>query len=142
MTTPTPNIGQQFLDRVQPMFAKLRKRPVGHEPWKDEGYSVIVRDHSTSTFNPEMHTALLYHNGETVGDTTWHPESGFVKMLEVDPGHTHMTAKLLQEAWDHATSRGQVGPAWSHDLNKSSSRLMAKFNPESEGYKRYTRDML
>jgi hypothetical protein len=135
MTVEHPNVGQQFLDRIQPLLAKMRGRPVSNNH-EAPGYSIVTRV-PNSTFNSQ---AYLFHDGDESGHVTWNPETGFVTSLEVDAGHRHMTAKLLQEAWDHSTANGAYGPAWSHDLNQNSARLMSRWNPKSEGYKRYRRD--
>jgi hypothetical protein len=135
MTNPA-NIGQQFLDRSQRLFARLRERPVSDDP-NAKGYAVRTGTHTMSTFNPQNKYAVLYHDGESVGKVSWVPDTGFVKILDVAKEHRHMTAKLLQESWDYATSTGDYGPAWSHDLNNASSRIMERHNPESEGLKGY-----
>jgi hypothetical protein len=83
---------------------------------------------------------VLRHNGHHVGEVLWSLTSGFVNMLQADPGHTHMVSKLLQEAHDYSRKIGGYGPSWSHDLNSYSAKLMSRFNPEAAGLKKYKED--
>jgi hypothetical protein len=133
-----PNIGQQFAERIQPFFDKLRDRTVSNE-FGVRGYA-ITRNTGESTFNPNGEQMILRHNGHHVGEVSWSPTSGFVGMLQADPGHTHMVAKLLQEAHDYSRKMGGYGPSWSHDLNSYSAKLMERFNPEAAGLKKYRED--
>jgi hypothetical protein len=133
-----PNIGQQFVERIRPLFDKLRDRPVSNK-FGVRGYA-ITRNEQESTFNPNGEQMTLRHNGQHVGEVTWSPTSGFVRGLDVDRGHRHMTAKLLQEAHDYSRKMGGYGPSWSHDLNSYSAKLMERFNPEAAGLKKYKTD--
>ena len=133
-----PNIGRQFVERIQPLFDKLRDRPVSKK-FPVRGYA-ITRNEGESTFHPQSEQMTLYHNGHQVGDVVWSPNSGFVRSLDVDLRHRHMTAKLLQEAHDYSRKMGGYGPSWSHDLNSFSARLMERFNPDAAGLKKYRED--
>ena len=133
-----PNIGQQFVERIRPLFDKLRDRPVSNK-FPVRGYS-ITRNEGESTFHPQNEQMTLRHNGQPVGEVSWNPTSGFVRGLDVDLGYRHMTAKLLQEAHDYSRKIDGYGPSWSHDLNSHSARLMERFNPEATGLKKYKAD--
>lgn len=127
------NVGQQFLDRVQPLLGKLRKRPISQQ-WSNHGYSIeentVHRDFGRRGLN-------LYHDGRHQGIMNWNPDTGFVYLLELGSQHKHMAGKLLQEAWDLSTSEGGRGPSWSNQLNTESERLVARWNPESEGLRQH-----
>jgi hypothetical protein len=133
-----PNIGQQFVERIRPLFDKLRDRPVSKK-FPVRGYS-IIRNEGESTFNPRSEQMILHRNGHQVGDVVWSPTSGFVRSLDVDLRHRHMTAKLLQEAHDYSRKMGGYGPSWSYDLNSYSAKLMERFNPDAAGLKKYRED--
>jgi hypothetical protein len=80
--------------------------------------------------------AHLWHGNRVVGRTSWDARDGHTFGLSIDSGHRHMTAKLLQEAWDHSRRFGGHGPATSDELNEYSGPIVAKYNPESEAFKR------
>lgn len=127
------NVGQQFIHIVEPMFDKLRDRPVT-QGQHVQGYSVHTTDVTDGS------GAHLFYGKRHVGSTHWDPETGRVHNLDVDEGHRHMTGKLLQEAWDYSRKNGKYGPAASNELTSYSEKLVNKYNPESEDFKTFKTD--
>jgi hypothetical protein len=123
------NIGQQFINRIEPIFSKQRRRPLSHGD-----YSVHLVSAPREQYGDE-YMMKLAHKGTEVGSVSWDGNDGHVGGLDVNVGHRHMTTKLLQEAWDVSRTRGHVGPAAAEDLSDYSGKIMKKFNPEAYEYK-------
>jgi nicotinamidase-related amidase len=145
------NVGQQFIDRVTPLMNKMRQRPIpvsvsedvhpGRDGWLNprRGYAVRISKAVGQDWMegaPGYGEAQLWHNNHVVGTTSWDARDGHTFGLRVDVKHRHMTAKLLQEAWDHSRRFGGHGPATSDELNERSGPIVAKYNPESEAFQR------
>jgi len=123
------NIGQQFINRIEPIFSKQRRRPLSHGD-----YSVHLISAPREQYGSE-YMMKLAHKGTEVGSVSWDGNDGHVGGLDVNVGHRHMTTKLLQEAWDVSRTRGHVGPAAAEDLSDYSGKIMKKFNPEAYEYR-------
>jgi hypothetical protein len=130
------NVGQQFINRIEPIFSKLRRRPLSHGE-----YSVHLVGAPRTEYD-ENYQMKLAHKGVEVGNVSWSGDDGHVSGLDVEYGHRHMTTKLLQEAWDVSRKQGHFGPAAADDLTDYSGKIMKKFNPEASEYKwsNYARD--
>lgn len=123
------NVGQQFINRIEPIFSKLRRRPLSHGD-----YSVhLVR--APRDRHDDYYMMKLAHKGTEIGSVSWSGDDGHVEALDVNLGHRHMTTKLLQEAWDVSRTQGHVGPAASGELSDYSGKIMKKFNPEAYEYR-------
>ena len=123
------NVGQQFIDRIEPIFSKQRRRPLSHT-----AYSVHLMT-APKVFGNTGYELKLAHNGLQVGTVGWSGDDGHVSGLDVLHGHRHMVTKLLQEAWDLSRTRGHVGPAASGELTDFSGKILKKFNPEAYEYR-------
>jgi hypothetical protein len=130
------NIGQQFINRIEPIFSKQRRRPLSHGD-----YSVHLVRAPREQYGDD-YMMKLAHKGTEVGSVSWDGNDGHVNGLDVNVGHRHMTTKLLQEAWDVSRTRGHAGPAAAEELSDYSGKIMKKFNPEAYEYKQstYARD--
>lgn len=128
VTQRNENVGTQLIEHVNRLSSMSERRP-------PKDYRVIARPGLTTSDETKL---SLYHmpSKTAVGDVAWDNKTGHVNWLGVDYGHRHMTNYLVTQAWNHARTRGELGPASSGELSPFSEKLMAKYNPDSADYRR------
>jgi hypothetical protein len=121
------NVGTQFIEHVNKISRRSELRP-------SKDYTTILRPGLTD----EGTKMSLYHipSNDVVGDVAWKSATGHVEWLGVEHGHRHMTSYLVAQAWNHARTKGELGPASSAELSPDSRKIMAKYNPDSSDYRR------
>lgn len=125
------NISRQLVEHVDRLSRMAARRPTAD-------YHVRVRPRGgTAGWSADLvHTPT----NKKVGELDWRKDDGYVDNLEVEVGHRHMTNYFTTQAWNHARTKGQLGPAASDMLSPFSEKILKKYNPDSADFKKFQKE--